>query len=227
MGHHGDVKLVPAFVASLIVMAACADTPTETKADTQGVAEIICEADGSTTILTPRVLVQPDGVHVHTVSHLDEPAEIIDLSHDVDPGETEWVSHTPPGTVETACNPFSQHDSGEAPPTVPVEILDPDGIYVTGEIQCSGTSSAGIGDFAEAPLDVGPVPLGEARAAIRGLDDDDQLLHAGYPKQRDASVIVRRHGQIVASFGFVTFDGQEWVIEGSQICTSSGLSYPY
>jgi hypothetical protein len=62
------------------------------------------------------------------VSHLDEPAEIIDLGHDVEPGETEWVSHTPPGTVETACNPFSQHGSGEAPPTTPVEILDPDGL---------------------------------------------------------------------------------------------------
>lgn len=221
------MKLAPAFVASLIVTAGCADAPTGTKADTQDVAGIICEADGSTTILTPRVLVQPDGVHVHAVSRLDETAEIIDLGHDVQPGETEWVAQTPPGKVETACNPFSQHDSGEAPPTTPVEILDPDGIYVNGEIQCSGTSGAIIGDFAEAPLDVGPVPLSEARKAIRGLDDDDQVLRAGYPEQRDAAIIVRRHSQIVASFGFVTFDGEDWVVEGSQICTSSGLSYPY
>ena len=209
-------------------MAACADSPKEATADTPGVAEVVCESDGSTTVLTPEVVVQPDGIHVHLVSHLDEPAEIIGLGHDVEPGETEWVSHTPPGTVETACNPFSQHGpNGEQPDILPLEVLDPDGIFVKGEIQCSGTSSAGIGDFAEAPLDVGPVPLGAARAAIRGLDDDDQVLHAGYPEQRDAAVIVRRHSQIVASFGFVTFDGQEWIVEGSQICTSSGLSYPY
>ncbi len=53
-------------------------------------------------------------MHVHLVSHLDETAEIIDLGHDVEPGETRWVSQAPPGTVETACNPFSQHGSDEA-----------------------------------------------------------------------------------------------------------------
>ncbi|HET9672166.1 MAG TPA: hypothetical protein VFQ40_04885, partial [Actinomycetota bacterium] len=177
-----------------------------------------------TTIRTPQVLVQPDGIHVHVVSHLHESASVLGLTNDVDPGETEYVSTASPGVIEVGCHPFSQHaEGGDDPAMVHLEALDPEGIYRDGEIQCSGMTSSSIGDFAEAPLEGLRVPIEAARPKIHGLEDDDEVFHVGYPEQADARVAVRRDGQVVATFSFVTFDGEEWVIEGSSICGSSGL----
>jgi hypothetical protein len=207
--------------------AACADAPGPGVEDpVPTVAEIVCEADGSTTVRTPQVRVQPDGVHVRGVSRLDEPATVNGPGRDIGPGVTEWVSTTTaPGTVEVACHPFSLHGSGDAPATAPLEILDPSGPYVAGDLECSGAVGHGIGEFAEPPLEGHRIPIDAARAEIRGLEGDDHVFHVGYPEQPDASVAVRRDGQIVASFTFVTFDGEEWVVESSSICTSADLRY--
>jgi hypothetical protein len=227
------VKLAPLLVACSITLIACADPPEPIDEGPQNgqpeaapdVAEIVCESDGSTTVLTPQVLAQPDGVHVHILSHLDEPAEIIDLGHDVDPGETQWVSHAPPGTIETACNPFSHHDSGEAPPTTPVEILDPDGLYLDGELECGflGTVWSMTGDFAEAPREGLVAPLDDARAAIGGLGNSDEVRYAGYPSSGDRQVVVVRDGSVVASFDLVTFDGERWIAAGATGCSGTGI----
>jgi hypothetical protein len=225
------VRIVPAFAASMLLMAACADPPgpgegptEEGPAGVPDLAEIVCEADGSTTVRTPQVVVQPDGIHVRVVSHLDEPAEIVGLGRDVEPGETDYVSVRAPGRIETGCNPYSQHEpGGKEPMMVQVDVLDPDGIYVPGEIECSGTASAMIADFFEEPLDAGPVPLLVARDSIRGLHTDDEVFHTGYPEQRDRVVAVRRDGEIVATFNFLTFDGEKWSVASNHICSSSGL----
>jgi len=220
------VKVFCAASALSVVLVACADAPGPGREEAAGVpdvAEIVCEADGSTTVRTPQVVVQPDGVHVHVLSQLDETASLNGFGFDVDTGETTQVDAQPPGVVEEACWPFSRHGGGDEPPTTPIEILDPHDIYVEGELQCSGTSGHMIGEFAEAPLEGRRVPLEAARSAIRGIDDDDEVFHVGYPEQRDARVAVRRDGQIVATFGFVTFDGNEWVIEDSSICSSADL----
>lgn len=188
------------------------------------VAEIVCSANGSTTVETPEVLVQPDGIHVHVVSHLDEPAELIGLLRDVDAGETTFVTTSVPGSLEVGCNPYSQHGPGGDEPTlVPMEVLDPEEVFVEGEFECSGTASSMIADFFEQPLDVGAVPLEVARESIQGLLPSDEMLHLGYPEQGGRQVAVRRDGTIVATFDFVTFDGDEWQIASNYICSSSGL----
>ena len=214
-----------AFAGSVLLMG-CAESVAGPEGEgTPDVVEVVCEADGSTTVLTPKVMVQRDGIHVHLVSHLDEPAEIIDLGNDVEPGETRWVSQAPPGMVETACNPFSQHGSSGAPPTTPVEILDPDGLYLDGELDCGflGGSWSMVGDFAEAPREGVVVPLDQATAAIRGLEDADEVRYSGYPASGDRQVVVVRDGAIVASFEFVTFDGKEWVAAGATGCSGTGI----
>jgi len=224
MRHAPHVR--PLTMAPIVFLfAACANAPVQGSDpdDVPNVAEIVCEADGSTTIRTPQVVVQPDGVHVHAVSHLDEPAELVGLGRDVDPGDTRWVSTIAPGRVEVGCNPFSDHGAGNDPVTRPVELLDPDGLYAEGEVECSGSASVTIADFFEQPMDAGPVPLDVARESIRRLEPTDEVLHVGYPEQDTAGVAVRREGVVVATFSFVTFDGEEWVIEGSEICSSSGL----
>ena len=217
-----------AILAGSVLLIGCAETAIGPGAEGPAtVAEVVCEADGSTTVLTPEVLAQADGVHVHVVSKLDEPASVGGVGFDADPGEKEWVSHAAPGSVDAACYAYSDHDSGEEPQAAPIEILDPEGFYVDGEIRCDGEMNSSIADFGEVPMSVGPVPLDEAREALQGLDEDDEVLHAGYPEQIDAEVIVRRDLQVVASFSFVTFDGEDWVVEGSTICESSGIRDGY
>lgn len=220
---------VMAMLAGSVLLAGCAETAVGPGAERAMVAEVVCEADGSTTVLTPSVVVQPDGIHVHLVSRLDEPAEIVGLGRDVEPGETQWVSHAPPGTVEIACNPFSEHGSGIEPTTTPIAILDPDGLYLEGELECgflrSGWSQTS--DFAEAPLEAGVVPLSEARASINGLESRDEIRYAGYPSSRDRNVVVVRDGDVIASFEFVTFDGEDWVAAGASGCDGSGVRPSY
>jgi hypothetical protein len=220
--HHPDVRVCRTLLAASALLAACAD-PSEPESGAPDVAEIVCESDGSTTVLTPTVRVQRDGLHVHVVSRLDEPAELVGLGRDVEPGETMYVSTAPPGRTETACYPYSRHDQQVDPDTTAIEILDPEGMYVGGEIDCLGPASGSISDFSEAPMDVGPVPLEEARAAIDGLRPEDDVVHTGYPGRNDRGVAVLRDEDVVASFTFVTFDGEEWSIESSTICESSGL----
>lgn len=219
----------------LLAVVACADPPAPGEegppnAVPEGVpdvAEIVCEADGTTTVRTPQVVVQRDGIHVSVVSRLDEPASVGLFGRDVEPGRAEFVSARPPGQVNGACYPFSQHGTGEEPPTSTIEVLDPEGIYVSGEIACTGTSVAGTADFAELPIDAGPVPLDTARAAIIGVRPTDEVLYTGYPEQRDPAVAVRRDDAIVARFSFITMNGERWFVAGSHVCESSGLNDGY
>lgn len=70
-----------AFLVTALLLAACADARpaarTEDSEATPTVARIICEADGSTSVLTPEVLAQRDGVRLVVDSRLDEPASLI------------------------------------------------------------------------------------------------------------------------------------------------------
>jgi len=215
-----------------MMLVACADPPSPgdqgplygQPASTPDVAEIVCESDGSSTVRTPEVVVQPDGIHVHVVSHLDEPAEIVGLfGQDVEPGVTDFVSVIAPGRVDAGCFPYSQHEDPDSLVTSPIEVLDPQRRYVDGQIQCVGTSWGSVSDFAEPPIDAGPVPLDVARATIKGLLPDDEVLYTGYPEQAERTVAVRRVGEVVATFDFVTFDGEAWSVAGSTGCSSSGL----
>lgn len=227
------MRLKLPLAATFLLLAGCADAPVSKEQGPQNgvptaipeVAEIVCEADGSTTVRTPRVVVQPDGIHVHVVSHLDEPASLNGWGFDIEEGDTTHVAGHGPGKVETACWPFSEHGSGEEPPTSRIEVLDPDRTFVSGELDCAGMASSMIADFMEAPVDVGPVPLDVARTKITGLQPDDEVVHTGYPEDDDPGIAVRRDGEVVATFGFVTFGGERWSIAGATICESSGIGH--
>lgn len=208
---------------------ACADAPRagqlsdDGSADLRSVAVIECLADGSTSVVTPNVLVRPDGVHVKVVSHLDEPASINGWGFDVDPGTSRHVSGKAPGTIETACWPFSEHGSGVEPRTLPIEVLDPDDTYVDGEVACDGNAMSWIADYFTAPdREAGRVPLDVARAGLRGVEADDEIRYAGYPAAEDPGVVVVRDGVVVASVSFARFDG-EWSSPGGTICEDADI----
>jgi hypothetical protein len=223
------VKAILVALILSVVLVGCADAPppiperpANDPAGIPDVAEIVCEADGSTTVRTPQVVVQPDGIHVRILSRLDEPASINGFGFDIEEGDMSHVTGRAPGVIQTACWPFSRH-GGEEPATTPLEVLDPQGIYVDGEIECTGMASSMVADFIEAPIDDATIPLDAARAAIEGPEDTDEVRYAGYPARR-GPVIVLREERVVASFGFSTFDREHWVVASATICESSGLS---
>ena len=76
------------------------------------------------------------------MSHLDEPASINGWGFDVDSGTSRWTLGSRPGVVQTACWPFSDHGKKE-PATEPIEIVDPSGLFVDGELDCEGGVSMG------------------------------------------------------------------------------------
>jgi hypothetical protein len=61
------------------------------------------------------------------------------------------------------CWPYSKHTTGEQPGSGLVRVLDPQGIYVGGALDCAGTSVGTINDFLRSPVETGPVPLDAAR----------------------------------------------------------------
>ena len=188
------------------------------------VVAITCLPDGSIRLSTDRVLARSDGVHMELVNRVDEPTSVNGLGMDLGANEErDLVSGIAPGIVELACWPFSEHGGGDEPATTPLEVLDPDGLFVSGDVECDGVMSNSIADFVAAPDDRGPPPIDVARGLIDGLLTTDEVRYAGYPDGPGA-VIVVRDGEVVASYSIVHFaENDRWVVEGSSICGSSGL----
>jgi hypothetical protein len=207
-----------------VSLVGCADQPSPTRDEDGAPArvEIICRADGSTQLSTSSVRAQPDGVHVLVRSQLEEPASVNGVGVDVSPGRRSDVLSIEPGTLDVACWPYSQHGSTE-PPTTPLEILDPDGLYVDPALACGGgTIGSTIADFVFPGPKEGIIPLEEARRRIGGLSADDQVIYGGYPEQRARPVLVVRDDAVIASIS-LGLSGTEWVRMGSSVCDESGL----
>lgn len=224
----GSRGLAGVAVASLV--AACAAGPTSAHrvedpgSPAAGVPtslQLNCRSDGSIELSSERVQARPDGVHLTVVNGSGEPVSV--GGFDADPGTSTWTLTDGPGMMGLNCWPFSQHSSGQEPDEQQVEIVDPTGMFFDGQITCAKAMS-GHGDFGEAPQDEGPPPLDVARDIIVGLRPDDVVRLAGYPEQDNASVIVIRDGEVIASYGFVRFAGRSWSIAGGTVCSGAGLS---
>jgi hypothetical protein len=218
-----------AAVAVVLMTAACARA-TPTRAMDSGAATpsaipseftLTCSADGSSSLSDAAVQARPDGVHLRVVNEYDEPVSV--GGFDADPGTTRWTVAEAPGRFELSCWPFSQHGSGDEPPSTAIEVVDPSGLFVPGELDCPGESMSGMPDYVQAPAESGPPPLDIARESIYGLRSTDIVQIAGYPEQENAPVIVIRDDTVIASYGFVRFDGQPWSIAGGSVCSDMGL----
>ncbi|MGH2631257.1 MAG: hypothetical protein ACRDHI_11975 [Actinomycetota bacterium] len=141
---------------------------------------------------------------------------------DVSPGKRSDVLSIEPGLLDVACWPFSQHGSTE-PTTTPLEIVDPDHLYVDPALDCGGGMiGSTISDFISPGPKEGVIPLEEARRQIGGLSADDQVIYGGYPAQRARPVLVVRDDAVIASISF-GLSGSDWVHMGSSVCDESGL----
>jgi len=227
---YGGMRL--ALAIALMVVAGCAEeTPRSQLREGQPVAapfvEIVCTKDGGTRLWTPVVEVQPDGVHVDVENRAGEPTSFFGLGNlDVNEGRHKDVINEPPGRMKVACYPFSQHESDTEPVKYDLELVDPEGHWVSTELECEPDSMAQgtINDYAS-PLDGGlskdPVEL--VHAGVTGLEPDDVVELAGYPEAEIPTVRVLRDERVIATFDFIQADDGGLAIETSELCASEGL----
>jgi hypothetical protein len=216
-----------------LVLGACADAPIAPGAfkgpwtpvpDVATRTLLTCEADGDTALSDEAIQPRPDGIHVRVINEYDEPVSV--EGFDANPGVTDWVFAKGPGTMELMCWPFSQHRTGEEPPRLSLEIVDPLGLYVDGSLPCEDDiRSSTTVDYFKAPVNEGPPPLDVARSVIDGLRADDILRVDGYPEQKGSAIIVIRDDAIVARYGVARFKGKPWAVVSGSACEGTGLQF--
>lgn len=194
------------------------------------VARIVCEADGSTSVLTPEVVAQPDGVHVVVDNELDEPASLIGgLGFDVDPGTSAWTVQVGPGDRSVACWPFGDHGADETPALVPLHVLDTEGWFVPpAELAC-GRQWSEIRDFVDLSSGLADHPVEAVRDQANGLEPSDVLeIHrAGYPEAdpgKEATVVVSRDGRPVVLASLTRADDGRWLVSGGSGCADVAIN---
>jgi hypothetical protein len=199
-----------------MMLVACAEAPSPGNqgplygqpAAIRDVAQVVCEADGRIRLLEPSVRAQPDGLHIRVDVSLDEPVQLDGpwLDEPLQPGAADVVTVNPPGPLKLACWPVSQLESSSfEPERAELEILDPEGIYVSEELECLPGDEPGAWttDYgAQGPDIEPPITPAQAEAVLDGLEPGDLVTHAGYPKRPGDRIAVTRDGRTITSMLF-------------------------
>jgi hypothetical protein len=184
-------------------------------------AEVTC--DGSATnVLTPRVAAQPDGVHivVTNTSSVDLSLQIEGVGGDnADVGEHELVWPLAPGPVRVRClDPTA--DAGSEGGYGSLEVVDPDGVYVSPELECSNAVTMFVDDFGEGVGDHDD-PADVARAHLTGLADDDVVERAGYPDSPEPVIRIVRDGVVVGRLDLFPDSQGGWLLSSLERCDTT------
>jgi len=221
---YGGMRLACAI--ALVVLAGCAEeTPRSQLREGQPVAapfvEIVCTEDGGTRLWTPVVEVQSDGVHLDIDNRAGDQASIDGFPLDVGEGQQEEVVRTPPGKMKVACNPLSQRGGNKKPVKYDLELVDPEGHWVSTELECKTDNIVGTTFYA--PMSIGNRDPAEAvKEMVKGLKPDDVVEPAGYLQADVPAVRIVRDSKVVGVIGFAeTDDG--FGIDGTSTCASAGL----
>ncbi len=216
-------------IGATLALAACADRA-EVTTDTPlpEVATIVCDASG-TTVETPSVRPQPDGLHLVIDNRTDvDPGFSVEFDHgglgdNAPPGTSEHVLDVPPGTVRIGCYP---NDRAIGDPDLrELEVVDVEGIYRSTALDCTA-SSVGVSDYAPGAEGERGDPVDLARAILEsatgGLGAQDVVERAGYPDWDEPVVRLVRAGEVMATVEFRTADGGGWLQDTVSMC--GGLS---
>lgn len=138
---------------------------------------------------------------------------------ELQPGSTELALQAPPGIMTIKC-----WADGEATDEIQVDVRDPQGLFVPGDLACPGEpvlastiSSAPWHDTEESPE-----PIEFVRSRIDGLLPSDVVERAGYPGPPTPAVRLMRDGAVVGSFELFLENG-EWRVGGSW-CGGLGIT---
>ena len=208
----------------LTIVSGCAEPTVSDPAGDEpapSVAEVRCDEEGTTTILTPTVQAQPDGVHIE----VDVPAgsNIGFIVHDCcgfNAEDANFVVPISPGPMPVACLIGAEQDPGDDSLYSDIRVVDLLGAYVPGLPECSG--GTGVGGEHAGPS-AGSDPISAARALLTGLRSTDELVRVGYVERRsEASVEVRRDGEYIAALDLEPSDGG-WGWIGFVSCPDSDI----
>jgi hypothetical protein len=193
---------------------------TESEAPSADVAAITCGGTG-TTVSTPIVAAQSDGVHIAIQNTSMDPVSVQFESsgHGVQPNSTTaMIEQLPPGTQKVRCEPQSDNVAVFGWETF--KVVDPNGYWVSFKLTCPGQMFGQITDYAQQQAGVAD-PIDAARPALaHWLQPDDVLMVAGYPDDPDSRVVVgvRDGVNVVSAVLELSSDG--WVVSGTSGCSS-------
>jgi hypothetical protein len=185
-------------------------------------ARVVCGPDG-VRVETPVAAPKPDGVHVVVVNETDAERAVslsgvtAGLGFGAPPGETEEVVDLGPGAFTVGCD----DPAAEPKPGEPIEIVDPEGIWVSTELPCPEQFSQ-VTDYIQGAKGETSDPLEAARKAVEGygLEPDDVFEPAGYPEGESPAVRLVRGGAPLAVVHLFD-DGQgKWLVGTVTGCSS-------
>jgi hypothetical protein len=180
------------------------DATTASAAAVPDVAAIMCDGT-STTVQTPTVAAQADGVHIaiHNTAgeRLSVQFESSGTSVEAD-SVTALVQSLAPGTQQVRCQRPSE-DAGASGGWATLEVVDPAGHFTDPTLDCEKTAevmyNSGPIDFTGDPADE---MLEAARTGLTGaVDEPGEVVPAGYPQSAD-----------LRSFLFVTDDDRSLAV---------------
>jgi hypothetical protein len=201
------------------------------------VARVTC--DGTSTVVEPQVVqmdpqtgeiletssavrAQGDGVHVIVTNTSGGDLSFQwDLGGENAPiGKHELVLTLPPGVTGVRCQDPGE-DAGPPGAYVDLEIVDPDGVYVSTELSCDEVT----GWFADYGPDAtgDPDPVQSARDHLHGLEPGDVVEAAGYPEDETPQVRVVRDRQVIAVLEYFPDGKGGWLESTGNACSGLGI----
>lgn len=187
-----------------------------------GVARIVCKTDGPPLVETPAVKPQPDGVHLEIVNETgaDLSFALPSLGFGAAPGTSTEVVDLGPGELTVSCSDPDSLAEAE-PPDAVLEVVDEDGIWVSTELGCHEQVSS-VADYAPGARGETTDPLAAAHTALEGygLDQDDELVRAGYPEADVTKVVLVREGENLAVVDLIDDGTGKWLVSTVTACST-------
>lgn len=195
------------------------------------VAEVVCEQDGTTTLVTPEVATQADGIHVRVDNRADGLTGFSEGRMTVPAGVSEQVLTNEPGRVDVRCWP-EKYD--EEPARVMVTVVDVGDHWRSTKVKCprpegaeAGNGPIGVpgGSVRDYPSGAegeegDPVEIvradGDFAADIRPTDVVERAAY--HPEQRGPVVRVVRDGEVRATAHLGRASGGGWLIGSTHNC---------
>ena len=191
---------------------------------------ISCTQDGIE-VLSTDVPAQPDGVHiivdnpggariVHAHLKGPPPVGIHDKTRSLgvrQQGLAREIQQWPPGPVELSC-----HGHGVDERMLAVDVIDPQGLWVSDGLACEETVPYDRPSDRTAYADLERT----VRENVSGLLPRDEIARAGYPQDAfpAATLLVVRDGEPIAAIMLIYIDSEEfWIPSTGEICRGSGI----
>ena len=214
--------------SSASAIASLSQTSTAPASDVVAPAVLVVACDGiRTDVAIPRVRARPDGVHLQFTNSsggdlafsIDEAGGLALLGDSVPTAGGEAVETFAIGDYLVTCG-------GEG---APFTVVDPDHAYVPAQLTCAGdaggSGTSGSTDYGPGATGPHGSPVEVARLELRGLQPNDVVEPAGYPRAAgDQLVRVVRDGQVIAVVAYMADGSGGSLLGGTSSCAGSGIT---